>query len=332
MIKKDAPERCSRSSAMTSGITTHNSNGVPWYHYNSTVRAKTQAQKLAAIYYRAGMEYAPGYSRRAQRVYMCHDTVGVQDGRIVTCWHCEDRLCPMCAVKMSRRIAANARTVIERARAEADLRPYLLTLTQRNCTGQELKERVSDMLKAWDAIIHGLRGNRKHVVGYARTVEITVGRDSMYHPHVHAILLMSPETPKDMLRARYWAALWQKYMQTQRYQGQIVPVCDIRPIRPNKRRHLSSMAAAAAEVAKYTAKSGQILSHAGAYEHILAIDQAISGRRLRSYGGVWRTIRAQMRLEDAISAGDPDARYMADVPLEVWQWSGLEDGGYHRIV
>lgn len=329
MNKKDAPERCSRSSAMTSGSTASN---VPWYHYNNTIKAKIQAQKLAAIYYRAGVEYAPGYSRRAQRVYMCHDTVGVQDGRIVTCWHCEDRLCPLCSVKISRRIAANARAVIERASAEADLRPYLLTLTQRNCSEDNLKERVTDILKAWDAITHGLRGNRRYMVGYARTVEITVGRDSTYHPHVHAILLMSPETPREMLRARYWALLWQRYMNTQRYQDQIIPVCDIRPIHPNKRKHLSSMAAAAAEVAKYTAKSGQILSHARAYEHILAIDQAISGRRLRSYGGVWRTIRAQMRLEDAISAGEPDAKYLSNMPLEVWQWSGLEDGGYHRIV
>lgn len=331
MIKKDAPERSQRSDAMTFRDTEHHSS-APWYHYNSTIRAKVQAQKLAAIYYRAGVEYAPGYSRRAQRVYMCHDTVGVQDGHIVVCWHCEDRLCPMCAVKTSRRIAANARAVIERAHTEADLRPYLLTLTQRNCIAADLKDRVSDMLKAWDAITHGLRGNRRHMVGYARTVEITVGRDSTYHPHVHAILLMSPDAPKEMLRARYWALLWQKYMNTQVYQGQIVPVCDIRPIRPNKRKRLTSMAAAAAEVAKYTAKSGQILSHAGAYEHILAIDQAISGRRLRSYGGVWRTIRAQMKLEDAISAGEPDAKYLSNTPLEVWQWSGLEDGGYHRIV
>lgn len=328
MRKKEAPQCCEHCDAEKPKAISQ----IPWYHYNSTIKAKAQAQKLAAIYYRAGVEYAPGYSRRAQRVYMCHDTVGVQDGRIVVCWHCGDRLCPMCAVKMSRRIAANARTVIERARAEADLRPYLLTLTQRNCTAADLKERISDMLKAWYAIIHDLHEQKKHVVGYARTVEITVGRDDNYHPHVHAILLLSPDTPKEMLRARYWAMLWQRYMSTQRYQGQIVPVCDIRPIRPNKRKHLSSMAAAAAEVAKYTAKSGHILSHAGAYEHILTIDQAINGRRLRSYGGVWRTIRAQMRLEDAISVGEPDARYMAATPLEVWQWAGLEDGGYHRIV
>ena len=328
MRKKEAPQCCEHCDAEKPKAISQ----IPWYHYNSTIKAKAQAQKLAAIYYRAGIEYAPGYSRRAQRVYMCHETVGVQSGQIVTCWHCEDRLCPLCAAKASRRIAANARTVIERARTEADLRPYLLTLTQRNCKESELKERVSDMLSAWYAIIHDLRGQKKHVVGYARTVEITVGRDDTYHPHVHAILLLSPDAPKEMLRARYWALLWQKYMSTQAYQGDTIPICDIRPIRPNKRKKLTSMAAAAAEVAKYTAKSGQILSHAGAYEHILAIDQAINGRRLRSYGGVWRTIRAQMRLEDTISAGEPDARYMADTPLEVWQWSGLEDGGYHRIV
>lgn len=328
MNKKEAPQCCEHCDAEKPKAISQ----IPWYHYHTTVKAKAQAQKLAAIYYRAGVEYAPGYARRAQRVYMCHDTVGVQDGRIVVCWHCEDRLCPLCAVKASRRIAANARTVIERASIEANLRPYLLTLTQRNCKEHELKGRVSDMLKAWYAIIHDLRGQKKHVVGYARTVEITVGRDSTYHPHIHAILLMSPETPREMLRARYWALLWQKYMSTQEYQGDTIPICDIRPIRPNKRKRLTSMAAAAAEVAKYTAKSGQILSHAGAYEHILAIDQAISGRRLRSYGGVWRTIRAQMKLEDTISAGEPDARYMADTPLAVWQWAGLEDGGYHRIV
>ncbi len=328
MRKKEAPQCCDHCDAEKPEVLAK----TPWYQYNTTVKAKIQARKLAAIYYRAGVEYAPGYTRRAQRVYMCHDTIGTQGGRIVTCWCCDDRLCPLCAARLSRRIAANARIVIERAQAESDIRPYMLTLTQRNCAASELKERITDMLLAWDNITHSLRGNRKYMTGYARTVEITVGRDSTYHPHIHAIMLMAADTPRIMLRARYWADLWQRYMHTQQYQGDILPVCDIRPIRPNKRKHLSSIAAAAAEVAKYTAKSGNILSHANAYDHIIAIDQAISGRRLRSYGGIWRTIRAQMKLEDAQSAPEPDARYMANTPIEVWQWSGLESVGYQRIV
>ena len=301
----------------------------PWYGYDSTVRAKAQAQRLSAIYYRAGAElHVSSYTRRGQRVAMCGDVVGVQQGRVVVQWGCNERLCPLCAIRMSRRIAANARMVLERAQAEADLRPYMLTLTQRNCGSAELPERVDDMLHAWHNILHDLKSAKRYVAGYARTVEITVSRDEQYHPHVHAIMLMTPDTPREMLRARYWAHLWQRYMDTQQYQADILPVCDIRPIRPNLRRRLTSTAAAAAEVAKYTAKSGAILSRTHAYEHVMAIDSAISGRRLRSYGGVWRTIRAQMRLEDAMDAPDPDARYVAGAPIEVWQWAGAE---YRRI-
>lgn len=325
---KETLRRCSRrrvEKPMTLDV-------KPWYGYDTMIREKVQAQRLSAIYYRAGVEVTQGYTRRGQRVAMCGDMLGVQAGRVVVQWHCDDRLCPLCAAKNARRVAANARVVLERAQHEAMLKPYLLTLTQRNCRENELADRVSDMLKSWDSITHGLRKNRRFLQGYARTIEITVNyHDGSYHPHLHSIMLLSPDAPREMLRARYWAALWAKYMDTKRYQD-IIPVCDIRPIRPNKRKHLTSTSAAAAEVAKYTAKSGSILSHAGAYERILAIDQAISGRRLRSYGGVWRTIRAQMRLEDAISASEPDARYLADAPIEIWAWAGMEKRVYTRIV
>lgn len=322
--------QCYHHRTTTKTTSTHRQlSALPWYGYDTMLRAKMQAQRLSAIYYRAGAEQrAPSYTRRGQRVAMCGDTLGIQQRRVVVQWHCEDRLCPLCAAKSARRIAANARAVLERARAEADLRPYMLTLTQRNCAPDALRERVADILRAWDAITHGLRSARKHVRGYARTVEITISRDGTYHPHLHAILLLAPDSPRKMLRARYWALLWQRYMDTQRYQADIIPICDIRPIRPNPRKGLTDSAAAAAEVAKYTAKSSDILTRAHAYEHVMAIDSAISGRRLRSYGGVWRQLRAQMRLEDATTAPDPDARYVASAPLEVWQWAGAE---YRRI-
>lgn len=326
---KETLRRCSRrrvEKPMTLGE-------KPWYGYDTMIQEKIQAQRLSAIYYRAGAEVASSYTRRGQRVAMCGDMLGVQAGRVVVQWHCDDRLCPLCAAKNARRVAANARVVLERAQHEAELKPYLLTLTQRNCQKDELTERVSDILKAWDSITHGLRKNRRFLQGYARTIEITVNyRDGSYHPHLHSILLMSPDAPHEMLRARYWARLWAQYMNTQRYQKDIMPICDIRQIRPNKRKHLTSTSAAAAEVAKYTAKSGSILSHMGAYDYILTIDQAISGRRLRSYGGVWRSIRAQMKLEDAISASEPDAKYLADAPIEIWAWAGMEKRVYTRIV
>lgn len=179
--------------------------------------------------------------------------------------------------------------------------------------------------------MHDLKGQKKYVQGYARTVEITISKDGSYHPHVHALLLMSADTPREMLRARYWARLWQAYMRTQRYQGDVVPICDIRAIRPNRRKGLTDTSAAAAEVAKYISKSSAILSRKDAYEHILNIDAAISGRKLRSYGGVWRRIRADMKLEDNIAATEPPAQYLADMPVAIWVWADMTET-YTRIV
>lgn len=328
MDKKESSARWSRAEEP---MTLDTKSVKPWHGYDNILKAKRQAKRLAAIYYRAGVERAPVYNRKAQRVYMCHSTVAVQAGKIVSCWHCEDRMCPICSAKASRRIAANARLVIERARSEANLRPYMLTLTQKNCDGANLSDRISDMLQAWRSIMHDLKGQKKYVQGYARTVEITISKDGSYHPHVHALLLMSADTPREMLRARYWARLWQAYMRTQRYQGDVVPICDIRAIRPNRRKGLTDTSAAAAEVAKYISKSSAILSRKDAYEHILNIDAAISGRKLRSYGGVWRRIRADMKLEDNIAATEPPAQYLADMPVAIWVWADMTET-YTRIV
>lgn len=300
----------------------------PWHGYNSTAKAKLQSRKLAAIYYRAGATtHDESYTRRGQRVIMCHDVVATSNGQVVAAWACEDRLCPLCAIRLSRRIAANARIVLTRA-LEGGRRAYLLTLTQRNCDAQTLPQRVTDMLDAWHKILHDMRGQRKYIAGYARTIEITIGRDGLYHPHMHAIMLLDAGAPIELMRARYWATLWQRYMATDAYQGDTLPICDIRPIRPNKRRHLSSQAAAAAEVAKYTAKSSKILMRPDAYDRILAIDAAIKGRRLRTYGGVWRAIRAEMRLEDTLIQPEPSPDALNNIPIEIWKWAGAD---YQRV-
>ena len=300
----------------------------PFAHYDTISAAKMQSRRLAAIYYRAGAErLQPSYTRRADRVQICSDVIAVQSGRIVQQWHCEDRLCPICAIRAARQLAANARTVLQIARSRCDCRPYMLTLTQRNCTADELPTRIDDMQRAIAAIMHDMREHRRAVLGYARTIEITIGRAGDYHPHVHAILLMDPNAPKHLLRARYWGNAWARYMGTERYQ-QCDPICHMQPIRPNRRRGTSDIAAAAAEVAKYTAKSAGILRRADNYQRILDIDAAISGRKLRSYGGIWRAIRAELRLSDAPS--DPPNAVLADVPLEVWRWSGA-DCQYQRI-
>lgn len=302
---------------------------VPWYGYHTTTRAKIQSQRLAAIYFRAGAETSiKSYTTRASHVQMCSDIVATQAGKVVVQWRCKERLCPICAIAESRKIAANARLVLQRA-LTSGRSAYMLTLTQLNCGAEALPHRIDDMLCAWRAITHDLRAERRYIAGYARTIEITKSQRGEYHPHIHAILICEADTPVRMLRASYWADRWRTYMGTDAYQS-VRPVCDIRRIRPNRRKKLTSEAAAAAEVAKYVAKASAILSRSDAYETVLTIDGAIRGRRLRTYGGVWRAIRQQLKLEDSIGDIEPPTTLLADVPVEIWQWSGA-DVGYQRI-
>lgn len=295
---------------------------IKWHTQYTTIKAKSQSRKLAAIYYRAA-ESCASYRRRADNVYQCCDTVAVSDdGALLAAYRCKDRLCPLCARMESRKAALNAKMVLDVA-LEAGRVVHMVTLTQRNCAASELSARVDEMLRAWDYLIHNLRTHRRFVLGYARSLEITVGKTGDYHPHIHALLILSADAPRELKRPRYWALRWHHYMQTHRYQD-VLPICDVRKIRPNPNKKRSTEAAAAAEVAKYITKIGRVLEMASPDAHILAIDRATRGRRLRSYGGIWRTIRRNMRLSDDADIGTSSDSTLSSVPYSIWQWSGME--------
>lgn len=297
-------------------------NHFKWHTQYTTIKAKSQSRELAAIYYRAA-ESCASYRRRADNVYQCCDTVAVSDdGALLAAYRCKDRLCPLCARMESRKAALNAKMVLDVA-LEAGRVVHMVTLTQRNCAASELPARVDEMLRAWDYLIHNLRTHRRFVLGYARSLEITVGKTGDYHPHIHALLILSADAPRELKRPRYWALRWHHYMQTHRYQD-ILPICDVRKIRPNPNKQRSTEAAAAAEVAKYITKIGRVLEMASPDAHILAIDRATRGRRLRSYGGIWRTIRRNMRLSDDADIGTSSDSTLSSVPYSIWQWSGME--------
>ena len=301
-------------------------NHFKWHTQYTTIKAKSQSRKLAAIYYRAA-ESCASYRRRADNVYQCCDTVAVseEDGNLLAAYRCKDRLCPICARIDSSKAALNAKMVLDIALSVSGRMVYMLTLTQRNCSSENLPQRVTEMLAAWDYLIHNLRTHRRYVLGYARSLEITVGRNrnSDYHPHIHALLIVRDDVPRALIRPRYWAERWQYYMKTHKYQN-VMPICDIRRIRPNAKKGASAEAAAAAEVAKYITKIGKVLDMPSPDAHVIAIDKAVRGRRLRSYGGIWRTIRRDLRLSDDADISTSSDSTLSSVPYSIWQWSGME--------
>lgn len=202
---------------------------------------------------------------------------------------CRHRLCAICASKAARVTAAQALEVMEiihdRYKDKGGVRVYLLTLTQRNVPGEELAAEVDHMLQAWREIVNS-RYMRYHVLGAARTVEIVpaLAQDGTMHPHIHALLVLHA---RDIPRgAQAWSEAWRAAMGLD-YE----PVCDIRPCDDD--------AGAVYEVSKYVSKLTRVYD-GSPHEHdnVRWLAEAICGRRLRTYTGIWRKIRAEINAQE----------------------------------
>lgn len=244
-------------------------------------------------------------------------------------WGCHHRLCPLCSMRASRATATQAQLVMGLAKVEhkdEKLSYALLTLTQRNVSGAELAAELDRIIAAWSQLRY-IRHIRRHLAGWARSIEITVAADGSYHPHLHAILMLRADAPTEMKGSMYWRQLWAQSMGTD-----YTPICDCRPVKD---------AAAVFEVSKYVTKVSKLLEttdDALLYDQIKTIDAAIYGRRLRSYGGLWLRMRRELAMRDAedmsdieieahdidksdkCDCGTPDTQY-ARVALI---WAGME--------
>ena len=263
-------------------------------------RAKRQSGKLAYLLYLQGID------KNTEHMFVIADRVRScstywsgfkcpQCGRLhgMITYGCKHRLCPICATRKSRATAAQAMQVIEalqRQEKPGDWEYCLLTLTQRNVSGENLSREIDALLDAWSRLRY-LRVIRSDLLGWARTVEITAGANDTYHPHIHCILII--RRGSQLRLTSYWRRLWSKMMGLD-YE----PICDCRGI---------TDAAAVFEVSKYVTKVGKLLSNPDlgqCYDDVRYIGDAISGRRLRSYGGVWAKMRREMKMVDVESMDD----------------------------
>lgn len=300
-------------------------------------RAKRQANKLAYVLYLQSIEaqYSVDQSRNQLASARVRDCSTYWTGykcpkcgrlhRMVT-YGCKHRLCPICATRKSRAVAAQAMQVMLFFEQTGVLSEYdfcLLTLTQKNVSAEALPREIDNMMHAW-AKLRYIRKIQRELVGWARTVEITVGSDGSYHPHIHCILMLKKGSP--LRESSVWRSLWASVLQLQ-YE----PICDCRPI---------TDVGAVYEVSKYVTKVGRILDNPDlgqCFDDVKTIGNAIYGRRLRSYGGEWAKVRRALRMVavDDMDDGELDAAGAmldghdkcdcgAAVEAVCLYWSGME--------
>jgi len=269
------------------------STGLQVHHIRMS---KRQSLTLAYVLYLEGVETGDNACfARASYVQQCSSwwqglkcpTCGQLHSMIT--YGCHHRLCPICSVRKSRAVAAQAMQVIAQVQEKGEYDYSLLTLTQRNVPAEALRGEIDRMLSAWSSVRY-LRQIRRDLVGWARTIEITVGRDGTYHPHIHCILITRPRSP--LSQSATWRQIWAQAMDLN-----YDPVCDCRPIKD---------ITAIYEVSKYVTKLAKVFDGplGEVYDTVKTLEGATYHRRLRSYGGLWASIRRAMAMVDVDEMDD----------------------------
>lgn len=231
--------------------------------------------------------------KRAARMGACADEIYSRvcpDCNIRYITHvnlCRDRLCPVCAWRRGKALAARLRHI---ASYNIGARFLLLTLTVKNCEWGKLSDTLRALLAAWGKLSRRAKFV-KAVKGWARTLEITRGKDGKAHPHLHILLQVAPEYfNKDnglWLDHDELVMLWRRCLN-----ADYSPSVDIRAV------PAGGVGRAILEVTKYLAKDAQVEGLSD--EEFISYSEAINGVRAWAAGGAMREADEEIRNEELL--------------------------------
>lgn len=203
---------------------------------------------------------------------------------------CHLRLCPMCTARRALKNAMKLSKVMTLTESRYGVQYLFLTLTVENCEGDKLGETLSLLTKSWDRLIRQ-RPVAAAVKGWYRAIEITHGKETGYHPHIHAILAVGADyrpRSKQYITQAEWVRRWQMALKVS-----YKPIVDIRKTKEGK-----GGLGAVLEAAKYTTKDSDYidpkLSEEEGAKILTDYTRALHGRRLVAFGGVMKEIAAQL--------------------------------------
>lgn len=278
-------------------------------------KGKKKRSLLMAQHHEAVEELA----KKAERMYDCGNYLvfKMKHGRLklYQAYFCKARLCPMCNWRRSLKIAFQNKKIVQVVNEREKVKWVFLTLTVRNVEGEDLKNTMDQMTKAFNRFTKYARF-QKSVKGYFRAMEVTRNWDKesewygTYHPHFHVLLAV----PNDYFGRNYikqseWTDMWQRAMKID--YTPIVHVAKVKPKREatdfveveNEMKKVIAEQNAIFEVSKYPVKDTDVIrGNKVTDENIQTVedlDKALAYKRLISYGGLLKEIHKELNLEDA---------------------------------
>ena len=209
---------------------------------------------------------------------------------------CKDRLCPMCSWRRSMKVFGQVSKVMDRALEDKEYRFLFLTLTVKNCTGEELSKLIDKIFKSLE-LLFKRKEVKNIVIGYFRGLEVTYNKDSdTYHPHFHIILMVNKSYFKKSdkyLTQKDWTNLWKDCLKVD-----YTPIVNVKAFKTASKEQTRK---SICEVAKYTVKDNDYLfEDIEMTDNTVAIlNNALKGRRLIAFGKEFRKIHKELNLDDA---------------------------------
>ena len=191
--------------------------------------------------------------------------------------NCDNRFCPICAWKKSRKNALKISVLMQYLREEENKEFVFLTLTAPNVKAEELDDEIKHYNKSFQRLMQR-KEVKSAVKGYVRKLEVTYNKErDDYHPHFHVILAVNKSyfTDKNYYISRdRWLELWQ-----QSTKNNLITQVDVRKVKATDNKKEVS------EIAKYSAKDSDYLEDEKVFDTFY---KSLSGKRLIVYSGLFK--------------------------------------------
>lgn len=214
---------------------------------------------------------------------------------------CKVRLCPMCAWRRSLKIFGQVSQVMNIAKGETSNKFIFVTLTQRNVTGEELKDEIDNLYQAFKRLMERKK-IKQMSLGWFRALEVTYNaKDNTFHPHFHIVIMVKSYYEKNKNLYIDQSELTEMWKQSLKID--YTPIVHMEAVKIKKGKTIET---AVAEIAKYTVKESDLIikDNDGVFdldqtdENIRILDDALAFRRLTAFGGQLKEIHQLLKLDD----------------------------------
>lgn len=271
-------------------------------------RYKKESLCIAQSYKRLSEIYPDIYKHKCTQMENCgtflqfKEFTGTFEKVLNNANFCKLPMCRMCGWRRSLKIFGQTSQIMDVAEQDG-FRFLFLTLTIRNVFGDDLGGKGGALDHLFNSFIRLVdrKAYKSAVYGWMRNLEITHNVDpndiwyDTYHPHLHAILAVKESyfIGRNYISHDQLMKDWRKCAKLN-YDPRVY-------IQAVKKGDKGSIR----EVSKYATKPGDIINDNPDLmdSAVMYIDHAITSRRLVSYGGILKQIKADLNLDD-VENGD----------------------------